>query len=281
MNRIRQGWDALRRGRRSGVSLVIALCAVAVLIGLSLIIVYSSSMLLSRANRKIGRERCYQLAQSFAQVLDSELTAYNTERTDLGGADDKWPQTADGSRTFYQYANSVLENLDAYDADDPEHTTYYYSAGDEDDDYGKVTVMLRKQNTDSEQNPADRTGRFPYAEKDRQTAEIAAQTFIRYQLSVSVRVEKGADSFTYTTEYYRRDGFQPIYTWEGESGSITPVYWVSPHFSRSHSIADRLEPKTDENGQTEEVFISYRYDPGYTTYKKYEPVNKPAGGAAE
>ena len=68
MNRIRQGWDALWRGRRSGVSLVIALCAVAVLIGLSLSIVYSSSMLLSRANRKIGRESCYQLAQSFAQV---------------------------------------------------------------------------------------------------------------------------------------------------------------------------------------------------------------------
>ena len=281
MNRIRQGWDALRRGRRSGVSLVIALCAVAVLIGLSLSIVYSSSMLLSRANRKIGRESCYQLAQSFAQVLDSELTAYNTERTDLGGADDKWPQTADGTATFYQYANSVLENLDAYDADDPEHTTYYYSAGDEDDDYGKVTVMLRKQNTDSEQNPADRTGSFPYAEKDRQTAEISAQTFIRYQLSVSVRVEKGADSFTYTTEYYRRDGFQPIYTWEGEGGSITPVYWVSPYFSRSHSSADRLEPGRDENGQIELVTISYRYDPGYTTYKKYEPVNKPAGGAAE
>lgn len=67
MNRIRQGWDALRRGRRSGVSLVIALCAVAVLIGLSLSIVYSSSMLLSRANRKIGRERCYQLAQNAAR----------------------------------------------------------------------------------------------------------------------------------------------------------------------------------------------------------------------
>ena len=73
MKRIRQGWNTLRRSRRSGVSLIVALCAVAVLIGLSLSIVYSSSMLLSRANRKIGRERCYQLAQSFAQVLDSEL----------------------------------------------------------------------------------------------------------------------------------------------------------------------------------------------------------------
>ena len=43
MKRIRQGWNTLRRSRRSGVSLIVALCAVAVLIGLSLSIVYSSS----------------------------------------------------------------------------------------------------------------------------------------------------------------------------------------------------------------------------------------------
>ena len=54
MKRIRQGWNTLRRSRRSGVSLIVALCAVAVLIGLSLSIVYSSSMLLSRGHRKIG-----------------------------------------------------------------------------------------------------------------------------------------------------------------------------------------------------------------------------------
>ena len=83
MKRIRQGWNTLRRSRRSGVSLIVALCAVAVLIGLSLSIVYSSSMLLSRANRKIGRERCYQLAQSFAQVLDSELQEYKTIKPEL------------------------------------------------------------------------------------------------------------------------------------------------------------------------------------------------------
>ena len=83
MKRIRQGWNTLRRSRRSGVSLIVALCAVAVLIGLSLSIVYSSSLLLSRANRKIGRERCYQLAQSFAQVLDSELQEYKTIKPEL------------------------------------------------------------------------------------------------------------------------------------------------------------------------------------------------------
>lgn len=283
MKRIRQGWNTLRRNKRSGVSLIVALCAVAVLIGLSLSIVYSSSMLLSRANRKIGRERCYQLAQSFAQVLDSELMAYNTERTDLGGADDKWPQTTDGSKTFYQYANQVLEQYPEYDPDDPT-TTYYYITGSKDDDYGKITVMLRKESTDSAQDPADQTGSFNYDDRASQTAEIAAQTFIRYQLSVSVKVEKGADSFTYTTKYYRKDGFEPIYTWEGDE-TITPLYWVNPDFSRSHSAADRVRPATHEDGTVEDVQISYRYDSSYTTYKKYEPVHPPTvqttGGAAD
>lgn len=280
MNRIRQGWDALRRGRRSGVSLVIALCAVAVLIGLSLSIVYSSSMLLSRANRKIGRERCYQLAQSFAQVLDSELTAYNTERRDLGGADDKWPQTADGSRTFYQYANSVLENLDAYDADDPEHTTYYYSAGDEDDDYGKVTVMLRKQNTDSEQNPGGpgpavspmrkRTGRPPRSRR-RPSSAISFRSASGWKRARTASPTR--PSITAGTAFSRST---PGRARAAASRRCTGSARISAGATASRTGSS---PKTDENGQTENVFISYRYDPGYTTYKKYEPVNKPAGGA--
>lgn len=282
MNRIRQGWDALRRGRRSGVSLVIALCAVAVLIGLSLSIVYSSSMLLSRANRKIGRERCYQLAQSFAQVLDSELTAYNTERRDLGGADDKWPQTADGSRTFYQYANSVLENLDAYDADDPEHTT----------------LLLQRRGRGRRLRKSDRHA--PKAEYG-QRAEPGGpdRPFPLCGKGPADRRDLGADLHPLSA-FGQRPGGKGLRTASPTRPSIT----AGTAFSRStpgraRAAASRRctgsarisagatasrtgsSPKTDENGQTENVFISYRYDPGYTTYKKYEPVNKPAGGAAE
>lgn len=113
MKRIRQGWNTLRRSRRSGVSLIVALCAVAVLIGLSLSIVYSSSMLLSRANRKIGRERCYQLAQSFAQVLDSELQEYKTIKPEL---DTNFAPEG----CFYREVNNILAEdtgLGIYDSD--------------------------------------------------------------------------------------------------------------------------------------------------------------------
>lgn len=139
MKRIRQGWNTLRRSRRSGVSLIVALCAVAVLIGLSLSIVYSSSMLLSRANRKIGRERCYQLAQSFAQVLDSELQEYKTIKPEL---DINFAPEG----CFYREVNNILAEdtgLGIYDPDRSDETTACYNAGSTEDNYGRITILLR------------------------------------------------------------------------------------------------------------------------------------------
>ena len=139
MKRIRQGWNTLRRSRRSGVSLIVALCAVAVLIGLSLSIVYSSSMLLSRANRKIGRERCYQLAQSFAQVLDSELQEYKTIKPEL---DTNFAPEG----CFYREVNNILAEdtgLGIYDPDRSDETTACYNAGSTEDNYGRMLPMHR------------------------------------------------------------------------------------------------------------------------------------------
>ena len=267
MKRIRQGWNTLRRNKRSGVSLIVALCAVAVLIGLSLSIVYSSSMLLSRANRKIGRERCYQLAQSFAQVLDSELKAYNTDDKNLNAEDAKYPQTTDGSTTFYEYVNKVLENYPEYTPDDDE-TTYYTTFGSKDDDYGKVTVMLRKKNIG---DPLSTTGSFPYEDRSTQTTAIEHSTSLSYQLWLTVKVEKGADSFAYTTQYYREDSFEPIYTWESNLRTIPRVYWVNPYFSGSRSVEDTILPE-----EKEDVQISYYYNASKTTYKKYREVHTEA-----
>lgn len=284
MKRIRQGWNTLRRNQRSGVSLIVALCAVAVLIGLSLSIVYSSSMLLSRANRKIGRERCYQLAQSFAQVLDSDLQKYKTSDPKLA------PTSYAPADSFYCEVNNVLseENgLGVYDPDRPEETTAYYNAGSTDDNYGKITILLRDVTDD--QDPID-GDRFQYADRNEGTAKAEQTTFNRHQVSVAVKVEKGTDSYTYTTEYRRMDSFQPIYIWEGEadgSGQF-PVYWVNGQFCRSSNGEEPVTPAVIGEGQdarTEQVEISYTYDTQNPTYSLYEPVHQPAtqttGGAAD
>lgn len=208
MKRIRQGWNTLRRNRRSGVSLIVALCAVAVLIGLSLSIVYSSSMLLSRANRKIGRERCYQLAQSFAQVLDSELQEYKTIKPEL---DTNFAPEG----CFYREVNNILAEdtgLGIYDPDRSDETTACYNAGSTEDNYGRITILLR--DVTDVQDPI--TGdTFAYDDRDEGTEKAEQTTFNRHQVWVGVKAEKGADSYMYTTEYRRKDSFQPIYTWKG------------------------------------------------------------------
>lgn len=283
MKRIRQGWNTLRRSRRSGVSLIVALCAVAVLIGLSLSIVYSSSMLLSRANRKIGRERCYQLAQSFAQVLDSELQEYKTIKPEL---DTNFAPEG----CFYREVNNILAEdtgLGIYDPDRSDETTACYNAGSTEDNYGRITILLR--DVTDVQDPI--TGdTFAYDDRDEGTEKAEQTTFNRHQVWVGVKAEKGADSYMYTTEYRRKDSFQPIYTWEGEdgvSGQFT-VYWVNGRFCRSANGEEPVEPKVigeGEDARKEHVEISYTYDINNPTYSRYEPIHKPAarttGGVAD
>lgn len=283
MKRIRQGWNTLRRSRRSGVSLIVALCAVAVLIGLSLSIVYSSSMLLSRANRKIGRERCYQLAQSFAQVLDSELQEYKTIKPEL---DTNFAPEG----CFYREVNNILAEdtgLGIYDPDRSDETTACYNAGSTEDNYGRITILLR--DVTDVQDPI--TGdTFEYDARNEGTEKAEQTTFNRHQVWVGVKAEKGADSYMYTTEYRRKDSFQPIYTWKGEdgvSGQFT-VYWVNGRFCLSANGEEPVEPKVIGEGKdarTEYVEISYTYDINNPTYSRYEPIHKPAarttGGAAD
>ncbi|WP_318361568.1 hypothetical protein [uncultured Agathobaculum sp.] len=269
MKRIRQGWNTLHRHSRSGVSLIVALCAVAVLIGLSLSIVYSSSMLLSRANRKIGRERSYQLAQSFSEVLQSELLAYDTDSDALNG-------------TFYHFVNSILDDsgIPEYDPDVSD-TTYYYTT-DEVENYGKLTVALRKtKNTDELNDPANFEDDFSYDERDSKTESAEKKTFYRYDLSVCVTDETGADRFDYTTQYKRCDTFEPVYIWNGEKEQNVRVYWVNGKFCRSDNGTDALTPARDkETGREEVVKIHYSYDENHITRKIYEPNPKVEGGAA-
>lgn len=264
MKRIRQGWNTLHRHSRSGVSLIVALCAVAVLIGLSLSIVYSSSMLLSRANRKIGRERSYQLAQSFSEVLQSELLAYDTDSDALNG-------------TFYHFVNSILDDADIPEYDpDVSDTTYYYTT-DEVENYGKLTVALRKtQNADT---PGE--GTFSYTDRMTETEKIEKQTYRHYDLSVCVTDETGADRFDYTTQYKRLDTYEPIYIWNGQEVQNVRVYWVNGEFCRSDNGTDVIRPMHyDATNSDEIVQIHYSYDEDHITHKIYEPNPKVEGGAA-
>lgn len=264
IQRIRKGWRTLRENKRAGVSLIVALCAVALIIGLALSLTYSSSLLLARANRKVGRERCYQLAKSFSEVLDGELRRYTTDYTPYANQSGYAP-----TDTFYRYANRVLDDdrYINYDPDDPDSVFRYATSGDKSDPYGQISVKLRKESTEAAQQPTD--GSFNLDDAVSKTTQLENQTFIVYLFRVDVEDEQGSDSYTWSTEYYRSDSYQLEYQWcENGAESGSKVYWVNGAFCQDANGSQKMEKSAEDVAVT----IRYHYNTDKITKKIYEPT---------
>ncbi len=143
---------------------------------------------------------------------DSELQEYKTIKPEL---DTNFAPEG----CFYREVNNILAEdtgLGIYDPDRSDETTACYNAGSTEDNYGRITILLRDV-TDAQDPITGDT--FAYDDRNEGTEKAEQTTFNRHQVWVGVKAEKGADSYMYTTEYRRKDSFQPIYTWEGKTAS--------------------------------------------------------------
>lgn len=187
---------ALRKTRKKGASLVIVVCVSAFLVAFALAMVYTAGLMLSQANRRIEQESCRQLAVSFARVLDKELLQY--EKTENAPAD-----------SFYLFVCRFLEDSRymEYNPDYPESTVYHYSAGESPagDDYGKITVVLYKEN-DWE---GDRiTGILNYDPDEMAQDPLSAVAEVaHYTFTVEVIANTGKASFHHATVYNQQASY--------------------------------------------------------------------------
>ena len=272
----------------------IALILTAVLLGLAMSLLYSSSLVMARANRKTGQERVYQLAKTFDNTMNYELTRYNTDKDGVGLGASSAKQSPETKGTFYDFVNQFLDKIVylAYDADNPSGTSYYYTLeGDGDANYGKPRIRLRKEVPTEAEDPTSQTGEpFSYDDSASRTTALESAEFIRYTVEVCSEVETEDGTYAYTTEYYRKDRYKPLYTWHGEESGDQPVYWVNNDWYKERSGNTRCVRatvyKTDEAGniiedRPERVTISYEYRLDNVTYKTYVPTansSESAGG---
>lgn len=191
---------------REGASLVIVICASALLMAFALAMVYTGGLLMARANRRLEQERCYQLARSFADVLDAELKAY----TD--------PKTAD-NESFYKYVCNFLDgSYGEYDPEHPEETIFHYTAGSgggmDPEKYGSIRVVLYKEaSQDEETNIA---GDIDMTKVSEELANHKKPQFQRYVFTVEVIATLGDESYNYQVEYRQKAGYAVEYRYEGE-----------------------------------------------------------------
>lgn len=230
--------ERLREAASQGISLPIVVCAGALLLAFALAFVYTASLMMANANRKLDEERCYQLAKSFSQVLGAEL--------------EKTPAQSE----FRKFADQFLddERYVEYDPDAPESIYYYALQEQPPEGYGNLRVRLRKElNTDAE----SMEGTLPVemenggiADYTRTIENLREIEFNRYILTVDAVAERDDLSYVYSSEYYRRDQYDVVFAYEGET-----IVWDSAEKNWKYgNTAGRIVNFPDED-----AVIEYSY----------------------
>lgn len=213
------GWQQLKANEKKGVSMAVVLCVSAFFIAFAAAILYTAGLMTAQSNLRLKEERCYQLAKSYAKVLNEELTSEN-------------PST--NASSFYRFANSFLENAQyaVYNdetASSAETTKYKFvadgtniedlSKGQIDDGYGNLCISLAKEKVGSSAGDL-KNGELDVSTATDYTAQIEAlqNTVVRqYVLMVGVTAYYEDASYTYTAEYTREETYDVKFTYKGQN----------------------------------------------------------------
>lgn len=216
----------LQTDRNKGISMAVVLCVSAFFLAFAAAILYTAGLLTAQSNKRLGEERCYQLAKSYTAVLEQQLTA-ETEKneTDVGE-----------TRSFYDFANRFLDGnqYDEYDAGNPDTTSYHFltkgttlgklsHTDDLSEAYGNIGITLRKEANAGEGSTILQEGTIEVDATGNYTAAIESvkKTKVRkYLLSVDVTAYYGDASYTYTTEFVREETYEVSFRHNGNE-----IYW--------------------------------------------------------
>lgn len=259
-----KGWQQLKDNEKKGISMVIVLCVSAFFVAFAAAILYTAGILTAQSNLRLKEERCYQLAKSYAKVLNQELITPE-EKTTVG-------------MDFYAFANSFIENpLYAFfnEEDETGATKYHFFVSGTDlsdlskspieEGYGNLRVTLVKEQAGegledlkSGEIPVDPSGSYD-AEINRLKNIVVRQ----YILTVEVTAYVDEVTYTYMTEYTREEKYELKFTHNGNN-----ILWVP---GTNNGLGSW---KIDTTEGADYVFsgdenIKYEYQTDKVTYCKF------------
>ena len=192
LEKLKENAWLLGENRKKGISLVIALCASALLLVCALCVIRTGASLLDQAVGTIEEERCSQLARSFAEVLEAELMQGGTE-----------------AGSFRALACEAMERGERIRC-----------AAEQAEEYGSLTVVIRPAERAAES--VEGSGSFSWEESPEMVEEIYRKSlFPAGGFTVTVAAELDEESYVCSTAYHGYHRVQTLYFWNGEE----QVYW--------------------------------------------------------
>ena len=192
MRSLRENAETLRQNRRKGFSLVVAMCASFLTCVAIFGILLSASVLMKGTRNELKRERCRQLAVSFADVLKAELEREDTQ--------------------FHCYVEAVLEEKGVS-----------RTMAAEEEAYGTLIISVEWKESFDAELPG---GSFPLRESAVALEKIREESLVPVTAFVlQTRAELDGESYTCSDPYLQLARIQPFFFVDEE-----PVYWSEGWF---------------------------------------------------
>ncbi len=215
-----RGLAQLKDNEKKGISMVVVMCVSAFFIAFATAILYTAGLVTAQSTERLKEERCYQLAKSYAQVVDAELKKY----------DQKDDVAAQGN--IYAFANKFLDGSQyaEYDDGDSDDTEYTYVVTGSDltnldqgikEGYGNLSITLKKEKNENAvlSGEIQQDGNGTY---DSEINRLRENSIREYTLTVEVTAYYDNMTYTYSTEYARAEQYEPQFTHNG-----TAIVWYS------------------------------------------------------
>lgn len=216
-----KGWQQLKENEKKGISMVLVLCVSAFFVAFAAAILYTAGTLTAQSNLRLKEERCYQLAGSYADVLEKELQKFDNKSN-----------STEQKETFYSFANSFLDDTQYLDYSDdyPDTTKYNFlvndtnlsdlskTAGSLPEGYGNVRIALSKEKNNTDGTDQLKQGEIPISDGVNYKTEIERIKNIivrQYNLTVDVTASYEDATYTYSTEYAREEKYEVKFTHKG------------------------------------------------------------------
>lgn len=260
-----KGWQKLKANQKNGISMAIVLCVSAFFVAFAGAILYTTGLLTAQSNLRLKEERCYQLAKSYAKVLDTELTTPDEKVSQIG-------------MDFYAFANNFIEDpLYAFynEEDETDATKYHFFAAGTDledlyqspveEGYGNLRVTLTKEQAgegmdDLKSGEIDVRSSGNYETEINRLQNIVVRQYI---LTVEVTAYYEDVTYTYQTDYTREEKYELKFTHNGNN-----ILWVP---SGNNGLGSWKLNNTEGQDYefTGEEKIKYEYQTDSVTYCKF------------
>ncbi len=246
---------------QQGIAMILVLCLGALFVALAAALMYAASLMMANADRQLPEQDVYELAVSFSDVLEQELLNYT------GAQEKDGEMTEENDQSIGYFINHIYVKKGSIDnpyGDDTDHVFYLQAP----DGIDEMSVTLNKHpsdDVDDSGNVLEAYELVMYSARElsdileSRESECAEYGIEDYDISVTVKVVKGDESYSYTRQYRHYGGYQVYYTRDnnttaqltrrGMSGTDSLVF--------VNAVGDETYITDDSTGT---LYLRYRMD---------------------